>query len=478
MTRRLARSIARLGLLVGLSVPSSARGEEPGVIVFGGGWGAEGTQASIEHHVERLIHALGSRRRAPVVLFASGRPEIRDVQISPERPDDVGVLLARIFDHPENVSAAYRTSRIGPRSPASKAGLLHALRSTREDAGGTVVLGVGHGAPTRGEEAASIELFGPDDRLGADELARHLDGHERAGPIAFVLGQCHSGAFTALAHEGGDVKAPLARPARCVVAAVPADREAAGCTPDLADPDARSYMALIAEALEDVGGSDLDKDGHVSVAEAHAYARVRDRTVDVPVSTSELWIEREVGSRAPRPEQLDLAKLLARARPTERVVLQGLRPYPARPDRQVVKDAAEELAALHERADRLDVELGDLDRDRDRIRRVILDVVLLEWPELANPYHATSRRLLAGEAPEVIRAIRAQKGLGELDERDRSIEEKEREQLEVEKKAARLERFLRAAHTVAGEALLRKARGGRAIAGLERMLACEALPVR
>ncbi|MCK6550257.1 hypothetical protein L6R52_30760 [Myxococcota bacterium] len=444
----------------------------PRIIVFGGGWGPEGTQASIEAHVEMLTKALASR--APDVMFASGDGAVRDVQIDAKALDEAGELLGLVFDRRDNVGVDYRTSKLAERGGATKRALLDALTAARDDALGTIAFGAGHGTRASEDVMASLELWGPDDRLTVDELARHLDGHARRAPVALVLGQCHSGAFTDLLFEGADVKeGPVAEPIRCTFAAVPREREAAGCTPDLSDPDAHAYVAEIATALARPADADVDLDGKVSLAEAHAFARIRDRTVDVPVSTAELWIERALGAKVPKPADVKLPKLLPRARPTERAVIEALAPKGLGADAVVA--AHDELERLDDVLEKLDVELADLEADRDLVRRRILDAVLLRWPELASPYHAVSRRLLAGDAKEVVDFIKAQRSLGELKERALSIHVKDEERLALEKKRARVERWVRAVMIVAREDALRRSKRIRDVAVLDRILACESL---
>ena len=140
--------------------------------------------------------------------------------------------------------------------------MLDAIRGSAENTKGTIVFGVGHGSPATKEDPAALELFGPDDSLEVDELAKAIDAVPRKAPLALVLGHCHSGAFVDIAFVGADPKARVAEPPRCVLAAVPRERQAAGCSPDADDPDARAYMALIAEALA--------KNPKATLAEAHA----------------------------------------------------------------------------------------------------------------------------------------------------------------------------------------------------------------
>jgi hypothetical protein len=443
----------------------------PELIIIGGGWGAEGTQASIEAHVDRLARALASRH--PKILFAAGNPKVRSVQIPSKDRDETSEILGLVFDRRDNIDVGYRIAQTGFDGAASKAGVLGALDQTKASRGGTILFGIGHGAAETDDERAALELWGPDDRLRVDELARHLDQGSRAAPLALVLGHCHSGAFIDAAHVGGDPKARLAQPARCIFAAVPRERQAAGCTADADDPEAKAYMALIGEAFTKTKDADFDQNGRVSIAEAHAYARIHDDTVDTPLSTSESFLKKTLGSRAVRAESVRPEKIAEKARPWEKTVILKLHPAPN--DKDAVKNASREYEELNKRAERIEDEIEAHQKKLDQLRRVVLDRVLMQFPELANPYHKESRRLLAGEATEVMALLREMREIHELAHADDAIADSEEELLEVDHRRAQLERWLNAIEAVANEEALRRSGNKRDIESLDRLLACESM---
>ena len=470
---RLARHLPWLGcaLLLGISVPRLLRAD-PAILVFGGGWGPEGTQASLESQVAALATALAPAK--PTILFAAGDRAVRAVQEAAPEPDPMAELLGLVFDRGDNLQVRYRPPHQPWSLPASRRSLLDALSRAATRPGGLVVIGTGHGSPAADETPAALDLWGPDDKLSVTELAEHLDGAGAKGPTAFVLGQCHSGAFTALSHAGGDPARPLATPTRCVLAAVPGDREAAGCTPEVNDPGARAYIALFAEAARDREKADLDRDGKLTLAEAHAWARIHDETVDVPVSSSELWLEAVVGEVS--LDALVPGPILSRARRTEWDVLERVLP---------AKLTDRRPAALLERLAELRRHIGDLEEhlreaidEREHLRRLVLDRVLARWPELVNPYHRESRRLLAGDAAEVVEHLRGLPELAQLQAADATVARRDREIWEREREAARLERWVRAAKIIVREAKLRAEGDQAQLAALNALLACEAQRLR
>ncbi len=198
--------------------------DRPAILIFGTGWGAEGTQASIEAHALSLAAAV-----PPDQLLIGGGPQLRSIQADGAY-DELADLLGLVLDRRDGLHVEYRRPQRSDVGAATKAGLLQALDRLIAQARPVVVWGAGHGSGASDDQPASLELWGPDDQLDVTSLALHLDQAALKAHVAFVLGQCHSGAFADLMYAGGDPKRGLATPTRCVLAAVPADREAAGCT--------------------------------------------------------------------------------------------------------------------------------------------------------------------------------------------------------------------------------------------------------
>lgn len=402
------------------------------------------------------------------VYFAAGAtPTVRAVQeVAPQR-ERAADLLARIFDRPDDLHVRYRATKLTPKGAATKRDVLRAFAKL-DPKRPAIVFGAGHGAKATDTTPATIELWGPDDRMDAKEIATSLV--RRKKPTAFVLGHCHSGAFMDLAYVGADPKKAIRNPARCVFAAVPADREASGCTADVTDPSAPAYLAQFAKALTSKT-ADYDKDGTVSLDEAHAFATIEDRTIDVPVRTSEQFVADELGDRSPEPTAYALTALKKGASPAERAVLE--RTLPFTPKR--VADVQKKLDALDRR---IEAGVRSLERavdDKERYRRRIVDSVLLEWPELANRYHPKARALLAGDAKQVVDHIAKNPGLKRFQGAETRIVVEDRKLSKLEREAARLERWLRVARYVASKMVIERGRDERAKKGLASLVACERL---
>lgn len=128
-------------------------------------------------------------------------------------------------------------------------------------------------------------------------------------------------------------------------------------------------------------GSDLDRDGRVSVLEAFEFARLetdryyRDRGLLVPETA--LLEDRPAGPGVHLPEEEEEVGFLA-----SRFVLQGVGPIVAPSDPAV----AAELTALYARQEALEVRIGELARARDTLGpeayATALEPVLIELAEV------------------------------------------------------------------------------------------------
>lgn len=367
-------------LLAGLSAT-------PQLLVFGGGYGPDSNQASIEADVLRLEQVLAPAH--PTVLFAGGSSSIRSVQTA-TGSDEVTRRLGLLYGHTAGLAVDYRRPRLAPDGAARRQTVIEALVKLRGRPGGGIAFGVGHGGPPTAGSAATWALW--DAELTPAELVERLERAPAKGPLALVLGQCHSGAFASVMYEGANREAALARPARCALAAVPRDLEAAGCSPDADDPDALAFIAAIARALS--GAGDLDESGLVDLDEAFAYAQIHDRTIDVPVRSSDVWLE----THAP---EIDLegtsrAELFAMASPLDRTVLAALVPEG---EPKAVMARLDTLIAAAEDSTR---EIDALQVALDDARALAFAAALETFPELSNPLHPRSRALLSGAAPELM----------------------------------------------------------------------------
>jgi hypothetical protein len=105
-----------------------------------------------------------------------------------------------------------------------------------------------------------------------------------------------------------------------------------GCTPEVDEADYKDYSSSFFAGLSGLGrtgkavaSADYDGDGRVSYAEAHAFAKVDGETTDLPISTSEAWLQRRA-TRKDRRRFLfsPIIEVLRGGRPDQRHVVESL----------------------------------------------------------------------------------------------------------------------------------------------------------
>lgn len=460
-------------------------------IAAGGGGDPAYNEVSLEQDLALAREVLGPR--GGLVLHGGGfgvdGVRVRDdrsAQFTPAPPDSAAViaLLAELFD-PVDREVRFRPSRLEGAGPATYEvmadALAAALASTSgDDAEPLLFFFSGHGEQGAEPRENTVHTWGGWGISPAD-IAGILEEATRPRPAVFVVAACFSGGFGDLAFAGADAATGEAAAGRCGVFASTWDRESAGCDPDPDRGAQGGYSMHFLNALRgrDAGGVplplasvDYDGDGRISVLEAHTRARIASTSIDVPTTTSEVWLRRsfaEAGERAasglpvsfaPAPTGLTL--------PEEAAAIDalgsrfGLRSAEAvAAHLEVVEGSLDTVAA---RLDILDEDYGDA---WARARIALLE----RWPVLGDPYHrdyaptlreeGAEIRLFFDEAPEVSAWALARQRL-----------EAEGDTLELEAEYAALLRLERAWQTRDLAQRLATS-GGDEYRAYEALLACE-----
>src|SRR5207247_1653971 len=143
------------------------------------------------------------------------------------------------------------------------------------------------------------DLWG--EELSVRDLAQQIATLPAEVPVTLVMVQCFSGAFGNLVFTNGDPQAaPVQRPIAGFFAA-PQDRMAAGCTPEVNEVEYHDFTSYFFAALtgrdrlgRKVSGADYNHDGRVGMDEAFAYSLIHDISIDVPVCTSDVFLQKFV----------------------------------------------------------------------------------------------------------------------------------------------------------------------------------------
>jgi hypothetical protein len=169
-------------------------------------------------------------------------------------------------------------------------------------------------------------------QLSVQQLSQILDRLPAETRLITMMSQCYSGSFANMIYKGGDPKQGIALQTRCGFFATIKTETSVGCTPEVNEADYRDYSSSFYAGLsgrdrtgQPAASADYNQDGRVAYAEAHAFAKVDEQTTDLPISTSEAWLQRQSSQKF--QEQLlaqPIATLAKVARPEQRFVIEQL----------------------------------------------------------------------------------------------------------------------------------------------------------
>jgi len=190
----------------------------------------------------------------------------------------------------------------------------------------------GHGAKNQANTDNNALILWRDGRLSVRQLSNSLARLPQRTPVVTMMAQCYAGSFANFIYDRGDPGLSVALQTRCGFFATIKTRTSVGCTPEVNEADYRDYSSSFFAGLsgrsrtgESVPSADYNRDGKVSYAEAHAFAKIDEQTTDLPVSTSEVWLQ-ERGSEAQKGRilQQPIAQILKTARPEQQYAVKAL----------------------------------------------------------------------------------------------------------------------------------------------------------
>ncbi|MBF2045957.1 MAG: caspase family protein [Elainella sp. C42_A2020_010] len=291
----------------------------PNFLVMGGGGAPSYNEIALEKNVlyfQRTLQALGFNPAAVSLFFANGtdgqatvryRNGQKDLFKVPEIPYLTGASTLSNFQN-----WMQRTLQTNDQRPIFFYFTGHGYRNPRNLDNNAMILWQ--------EELLSVQQF-----------AASLDQLPQTVPVVAMMSQCYSGSFANFIYQGGDPRRPVALQTRCGFFATIKSRPSVGCTPEVNEADYRDYSSSFFAGLsgqdrtgQRVASADYNRDGRVSYAEAHAFAKVDEQSTDLPVSTLEVWLQEQAGRSHQQILAQPMVTLLATARPEQRYVVESL----------------------------------------------------------------------------------------------------------------------------------------------------------
>jgi len=290
-------------------------------LVLGGGGEPSSNEIALEKNVryfQRTLETLGLTPSSATVYFANGNDGQATVRYLgegkrerfkvPEIPHLKGPsTLERFLDWVE------QSARNTPQRPA-------------------FIYFTGHGSANgRNLDNNHLTLW-DGDMLTVRAFGLFLNRLPSTTPVVTVMAQCYAGSFANFIYQDANPQREVVAQPRCGFFATVKTLPSVGCTPEADEADYRDYSSSFFAGLsgrgrtgQPVASADYDGDGRVSYAEAHAFAKVDEETPDLPLSTSEAWLQRRASRRdVRRLLSMPIHEVARTGRPEQRHVVEAL----------------------------------------------------------------------------------------------------------------------------------------------------------
>jgi hypothetical protein len=290
----------------------------PSFMVFGGGGAPSYNEIALEKNLlyfQRSLTAKGFDPKQAALYFANGNSAEATVRYL----DDSGKEKFKAPNIP-NLNGAATLENLKQQLLADKS-----LKSL-------FFYFTGHGSLNRQDANDNAMILWNEKYLSVKQFATILDRLPAQKPVVTVMSQCYAGSFANIIYKNGDRRQPFSNQNRCGFFATIKTQTSVGCTAEVNEADYKDYSSSFFAGLtgrnridRPVLSADFNGNGKVAYNEAHAFAKIDDMTTDLPISTSEAWLQ----GQASRQNRLiilgkPIERVLISARPEQRYVVNAL----------------------------------------------------------------------------------------------------------------------------------------------------------
>ncbi|MGB5594663.1 MAG: Caspase domain-containing protein, partial [Crocosphaera sp.] len=270
--------------------PCEPKTSEPNFLVIGGGASPESNEIALEKNIlyfQRTLKNMGFNSPSTSIFFANGNngeASIRYLNTQGEEkfkiPKIPGLNGSANLNNLNNW-----INQINLNKSTNKPVFLYFT---------------GHGILNKKNSNNNALMLWNNTPVTVKKLSNTLDKLPQDSHIVTMMAQCFSGSFANYIYQDGNPNKTLVKQTRCGFFATIKTLPSVGCTPEVNEADYRDYSSSFFAGLsginrigQPVASADYDKDGRISYSEAHAFAKIDEKTSDLPVSTSEVWLQQK-----------------------------------------------------------------------------------------------------------------------------------------------------------------------------------------
>ena len=295
---------------------------EPDFLVIAGGASPESNEIALEKNVlyfQRTLKNMGFQSPSTSIFFANGNNGEASIRyLDPQRRERFKVPNIPSLDGSASLKNVNNWIYKNNQNKVTKKPIF--------------IYFTGHGILNERNSDNNALMLWNNTPVTVAKLSNTLNKLPQDSHIVTMMAQCFSGSFANYIYENGDPNKPLTKQTRCGFFATIKTLPSVGCTPEVNEADYKDYSSSFFAGLsgvsrmgQKVDSADYNKDGRVSYSEAHGFAKVDEKTTDLPVSTSEVWLQQKASeediNQLLNTPIIDLEKL---ANPQQKYVINSL----------------------------------------------------------------------------------------------------------------------------------------------------------
>ncbi|WP_198648188.1 Caspase domain-containing protein [Cyanothece sp. BG0011] len=302
--------------------PCQPKTSEPNFLVIGGGASPESNEIALEKNIlyfQRTLKNMGFQSPATTVFFANGNNGEASIRyLNPQGKEQFKV---------PNIPGLN-----GSASLKNINGWIDKINQNPVTKKPIFLYFTGHGILNERNSNNNALMLWNNTPVTVEKLSNTLDKLPQDSHIVTMMAQCFSGSFANYIYQNGNRNQGLSQQTRCGFFATIKTLPSVGCTPEVNEADYKDYSSSFFAGLsgvnrigKTVASADYNQDGRISYSEAHAFAKVDEKTSDLPVSTSEVWLQEKASEKD--IEQLfdtPMTELEKNARPQQKYVINSL----------------------------------------------------------------------------------------------------------------------------------------------------------
>lgn len=302
--------------------PCEPKTSEPNFLVIGGGATPESNEIALEKNIlyfQRTLKNMGFNSPSTNIFFANGNNGEASIRyINPQGQQQFKVPKIPGLNGTANLENINKwIDNINQNKVTKKPIFLYFT---------------GHGILNKRNSDNNALMLWNNTPITVEKLSNTLDRLPQDSHIVTMMAQCFSGSFANYIYQNGNPNQPLTQQTRCGFFATIKTLPSVGCTPEVNEADYKDYSSSFFAGLsgvnrigQTVASADYDQDGRISYSEAHAFAKIDEKTSDLPVSTSEVWLQQRASEKD--IEQLfdtPIIELEKNANPQQKYVINSL----------------------------------------------------------------------------------------------------------------------------------------------------------